>query len=228
VQKTLFIDSIGSIEVRKSKRNKRIILRCLEGGKLRVSAPFLVRDKQILKFVQQNQGWIEEQQQKSNKGFSSKLVEESCLKFEDLVIYLVVGSPKKVSVSEAIWTITIPEVNDDLTELKATIETILVKAAKAKLPQRLFEISNDCSLPYTSLKINRAKTRWGSCSSKDNINLSCYIMCLPKHLQDYILIHELCHTIHKNHSANFWNLVLQFVPNLQLVKQELSQVRYHL
>ena len=62
-------------------------------------------------------------------------------------------------------------------------------------------------LPYEQLKINRSKGRWGSCSAKKHINLSCYLMLLPSHLIDYVLLHELAHMKEMNHSEKFWALL---------------------
>jgi predicted metal-dependent hydrolase len=60
---------------------------------------------------------------------------------------------------------------------------------------------------YASIRISKSKTRWGSCSSKKNIGLSLFLMQLPLHLIDYVLLHELCHTVEMNHSRQFWELL---------------------
>ncbi len=79
--------------------------------------------------------------------------------------------------------------------------------AKKILPQRLDELAKQNSFQYRLVKINSAVTRWGSCSSQNNINLSLYLMKLPDELCDYVILHELCHTVHKNHSSRFYNLL---------------------
>ena len=57
------------------------------------------------------------------------------------------------------------------------------------------------------MKIQTSKTRWGSCSASNSINLSVYLMTLPSHLMDYVILHELCHTVHHDHSDAFWALM---------------------
>lgn len=59
------------------------------------------------------------------------------------------------------------------------------------------------------MKINSSKHRWGSCTSKRNINLSLYLMMLPEHLINYVILHELTHTIELNHGQRFWQILDQ-------------------
>ena len=60
---------------------------------------------------------------------------------------------------------------------------------------------------YNAVSLRNSRTRWGSCSNRKNISLSIYLQLLPTHLSDYVLLHELCHTVEMNHSATFWALM---------------------
>lgn len=91
--------------------------------------------------------------------------------------------------------------------LHKVIVEALRRNAKIVLPPRLYMLSMRHGLPYEQLKINSSKGRWGSCSAKKHINLSCYLMLLPSHLIDYVLLHELAHTKEMNHSEKFWALL---------------------
>ncbi|MCD8317436.1 MAG: M48 family metallopeptidase [Paraprevotella sp.] len=84
------------------------------------------------------------------------------------------------------------------------ITEILRKKAKEILPTRLYQLAARHGFHYRSVSINSARTRWGSCSNRGNINLSLYLMILPRHLSDYVLLHELCHTKEMNHGPRFW------------------------
>ncbi len=86
-------------------------------------------------------------------------------------------------------------------------EADLRKRAKQYLPLRLSSLAEIHHFHYSGVSIRKSKTRWGSCSSKKTINLSFYLMLLPEHLADYVLLHELCHTIHMNHGPEFWKLL---------------------
>jgi predicted metal-dependent hydrolase len=79
--------------------------------------------------------------------------------------------------------------------------------ANVYLPDELKRLAQEHGFKYTTVKIRKSRTRWGSCSSKRTISLSFYLMLLPSHLIEYVLLHELCHTIHMNHSPAFWELL---------------------
>lgn len=75
---------------------------------------------------------------------------------------------------------------------------------------------------YNKISIKNQKTRWGSCSSKGNLNFNYKLLFLPEYLRDYIIVHELCHLQQFNHSSKFWDLVAQTFPNFKELKQELK------
>lgn len=78
------------------------------------------------------------------------------------------------------------------------------------------------------ITIRNQKTRWGSCSSKGNLNFNYKIIFLPLELADYIIIHELCHLKEFNHSKNFWTLVEKQCPNHTHLRSELTKIRWSL
>lgn len=94
--------------------------------------------------------------------------------------------------------------------LRKVIGEALRRNAKIILPPRLKEFSEKLNLPFEQVRINSSKGRWGSCSSRKHINLSYYLILLPAHLIDYVLIHELCHTKEMNHSKKFWALMSKY------------------
>jgi len=87
----------------------------------------------------------------------------------------------------------------------------LRRRAKELLPAALEAASRRTGLRYNRLTVRDTRSRWGSCSAENNISLSIYLTELPEHLVDYIAVHELCHTVHRNHSAAFHALVDSFV-----------------
>ena len=89
---------------------------------------------------------------------------------------------------------------------KAEIEQLRT-AAKAYLPPRVAYWAAKFSLSYGKVTIRATRSKWGSCSATGNISLSLFLMQLPERLCDYVIIHELCHTVHHNHSPRFHSLV---------------------
>ncbi len=93
---------------------------------------------------------------------------------------------------------------------KARIEE-LRRAAKADLPGRIERLARQTGLRYAKMTVRAARSKWGSCSGKGNISLSLFLMTLPEHLRDFVIIHELCHTVHHDHSLRFHALVDRLV-----------------
>lgn len=86
------------------------------------------------------------------------------------------------------------------------IET-LRRAAKEDLPLRIERLARQSGLKYAKLSIRASRTKWGSCSGENHISLSLFLMILPEHLRDYVIVHELCHTVHHDHSPRFHALL---------------------
>lgn len=80
---------------------------------------------------------------------------------------------------------------------------------------------------FKKITIKNQKTRWGSCSRKGHLNFNYKIAFLPKHVADYIIVHELCHLGELNHSKKFWSLVAKTIPDYREIRAELKQHRIH-
>ena len=117
--------------------------------------------------------------------------------------------------------------DDKLQEwLHKVIEESLRRNAKIILPPRLQTLSRQHGLPYESVQINSSRGRWGSCSSRRKINLSYFLLLLPAHLMDYVLLHELCHTREMNHGDAFWALLDRLTGNrAQALRNELKRYK---
>lgn len=92
-------------------------------------------------------------------------------------------------------------------KLRHAINAALTHRAKETLPARLAQLAALHNMHYTSCTIRNCHTRWGSCSSRGTISLSSYLVLLPQQLIDYVLRHELCHTVEMNHGPRFWALL---------------------
>ncbi len=83
----------------------------------------------------------------------------------------------------------------------------LRRRAKSELPARVEELARRFGFSFGRVTIRAARTKWGCCTSRNNLSLSLYLMTLPAHLRDFVLLHELCHTVHHDHSPRFHALL---------------------
>ena len=113
-----------------------------------------------------------------------------------------------------------------LTEKSKKLPKIDREEARENLEKRLSELAEQHNFQYNRVSIRSQRTRWGSCSSKDNISLNMKLLHLPQQLIDYILLHELVHTRVKNHSKDFWNELETVVPNARTVDEQLREYQY--
>jgi len=113
-------------------------------------------------------------------------------------------------------------------KMQATSPNISREEARRILKERLNALARTHGFQYKRLFIRRQKTRWGSCSAKNNINLNMYVSLLPKHLIDYVLLHELLHTRIKNHSQKFWQELSKFVHEPKVLREQLKKFEFYL
>ncbi|MDR2361886.1 MAG: M48 family metallopeptidase [Prevotellaceae bacterium] len=106
------------------------------------------------------------------------------------------------------YPVSIPPENERLqATIRQAIEHALLVEAHEVLPARTFQLADKNGLPFQQLMIKRTVSYWGVCASSNAITLNIHLMRLPIHLIDYVILHELCHTQHKNHGPGFWELL---------------------
>lgn len=101
-------------------------------------------------------------------------------------------------------------------------------AARKKLTERLRELAGIHGFRYNRVSIRNQKTRWGSCSARNNINLNQKLVLLPDELIDFVLLHELVHTRIKNHGKEFWSKLAGLLDGADLQSQRLRMKNYGL
>ena len=108
----------------------------------------------------------------------------------------------------------------------SSLEVLRLRAeAEEYLPQSLSELSRQTGLEYNKVRIKHNVSNWGSCSSKKNINLNLNIMRLPPELQDYVMLHELCHLRHMNHGPEFHALLESLCPGHREKQHRLKEYK---
>lgn len=92
----------------------------------------------------------------------------------------------------------------------------LADQALAVIPPRVSYFASLMKVKYGRITVRNQKSRWGSCSSEGNLNFNCLLMLTPSYVVDYVIVHELCHRKHMNHSAAFWAEVKRVLPQYEV------------
>lgn len=104
----------------------------------------------------------------------------------------------------------------------ADIEKLCQKALSV-IPDKVKYYAEIMGVIYGRITIRNQKTRWGSCSSKGNLNFNCLLMLMPDKVLDYVVVHELCHLRQMNHSKKFWKEVERYMPDYPNYKKWLNE-----
>lgn len=108
---------------------------------------------------------------------------------------------------------------------KLTREKVIALAEEALkvIPERVEYFAKVIGVTYGKITIRNQKTRWGSCSSKENLNFNCLLMLAPPEVLDYVVVHELCHRKQMNHSKAFWLEVEKVLPDYKEARKWLKE-----
>jgi predicted metal-dependent hydrolase len=104
---------------------------------------------------------------------------------------------------------------------RALLQRWLKRAAYERLAPRLLQLAGDLNYSVARVSIRCQRTRWGSCSTRGTVSLNCSLLFLTLEVVRYLFIHELAHTKHMNHSANFWRLVERIEPDYRRLDRDL-------
>ncbi|MBW4695144.1 MAG: M48 family metallopeptidase [Lyngbya sp. HA4199-MV5] len=228
---------LPSYTVRESHKAKHVSLKVSVAGSLEVVVPQGYDQTAIPAILQRKQRWINRvtQQVETRHALigsepADKLPAQLCLRAIEQawqIEYCPTQLPGIRAIEQADLSLTLfGQTLDQHACSEALRQWVLGKARKHLLPW-LRTVSQELELPFETASVRGQKTRWGSCSSRKTISLNCKLLFLPSELVRYVLIHELCHTVHLNHSAAFWALVAHYEPNYQQLDASLRDARYH-
>ena len=209
----------------RSKR-KTLSLTINEDAELVVRAPKRLSLEKIQDFINEKENWIQSKK---------RLVEDQLkdvTKNQNNLLYL--GSLFPINTKESASKELVFNGQEFITnsvDPKALSLSIKKwcrnKFREIALP-RVEYFSDKHNLKVNQVRIKNQKTMWGSCSSKNNINLNYLLIMAPMSVIDYVIVHELVHTIHRNHSVNFWNSVESIMPDFKEHRQWLKVNGYKL
>jgi predicted metal-dependent hydrolase len=223
---TITDDEFGTITIRRSPRASHVRIRVAPNGTLRASLPLYAPVFMLKRLIKSSRQELREllKSQPTHYAFengmqigkSHTLVvmpsQQSQLQVKRHKQQIIVSLPEHVTLGD-------PKVVQSIREV---VIDALRKEAKSYLPKRLAYMAQQSGFQYERVRFSHASGRWGSCSTSGTISLNIALMKLPHELIDYVLVHELSHTQHMNHSTEFWNLVSSGDPLYKLHRQSLK------
>lgn len=204
-----------------NKRAKRIKLQFCSYRGLIISSPKKLSQKRLEAICVEHQEWIQKQLTK----YPPKTVEaQPCdlnLVALEKTYQLTFVKHDKHKLIEHDHQLVIQ--GQQSTQQIIALKNWIRKQAKSLFDLKLQAWSNKTQLNYLKLSVRSQKSRWGSCSSTGTISLNDQLLFMPSSVLDYIIVHELCHTVHPNHSSRYWSLVYLHYPNYKQQEALLAQ-----
>ena len=221
------IQRVNHIPVDRIIRSKRKTLALIvkPDGSVLVRAPLRTPDALIQEFVEKNTGWIEKQQAKALPTLPA-----AHRQYVPGETFLYLGVPYRLEIVEG-HASREPLRLDGEFKLAASrqIQAALVferwyrKRAKQIVPARVEFFARQYDFSYKRVGITSARTRWGSCSAAGSLSFSWRLILAPLAVVDYVVIHELVHTVFHNHSKQFWQSVETLLPDFQAHRRWLRE-----
>ncbi|GAC1386811.1 MAG: hypothetical protein NVS1B7_7100 [Candidatus Saccharimonadales bacterium] len=225
--KTFNLPAIGTVSIYKRRGAKAMKLSITHDNQIRVTLPLWVPYKVGVDFVYAKAAWIATKQTPTillepgshiGKAHQLKFVHETG---RQKIATRIAGSEVRVLLpNQTEWRSPAAQA-----AAKAASKRALKNQADSLLPKRLRTLAEQHGFSYRSVSVKHMKSRWGSCSSQQDIILNTYLMQLPWHLIDYVMLHELVHTRIMAHGDTFWNELGRFVTEIPTIRKTMRQHR---
>lgn len=169
-------NGIDDVEILRSNR-RTVSIEIKRDMRVTVRAPAMMRQTDILKFIDSKSAWIEKH------------------------LEIMASRNKEEAKSGQAERFTEEEIKS------------LASRALSEIPPRVLALAKLIGVSYGRITIRNQTSRWGSCSEKGNLNFNCLLMLCPDEVREYVIIHELCHRKHMDHSKEFWAEVERYCPD---------------
>ena len=235
-KKQLTVENIGYVTITKNRQATRFKISVQPDGTTKVTIPWLASFVNGEKFLQEHLQWILKAKEKMALRLNPPRLIQPGLLFSTRNYHyetcLGEGSKLKIRYAEKekkIFFETPVSQNigeqDFQTQLKEAVENVLRFDAKQYLPKRIAELAAKLGYTFKNVTIKNNKTNWGSCSNRKNINLNLHLMRLDDKLIDYVIVHELVHTVIPNHGPNFKAMMLKHFPDTLELEKQLKKIK---
>jgi len=212
-----------NIVIKKTNRKKTISIQ-VKNGLIDVRVPQHIAQVEIDSFIQKKMPWIKKKVDIQNKIITPKrkkfLNNESFLFMgKEFKLNIVVLKNKKNYIDDSTIQIVIKEKDiNNKPKVKIALEKTYRKYALKILTEKTMFIASSINVEPEKIKVRSYKGRWGTCSYKKDISFNWKLIMAPEKIIEYVIVHELCHLIHFNHSKNFWESVENILPDYKLRK----------
>jgi len=235
--KIVDLENIGTVWIKKNNRSRSIRISVNPYEPVTVTIPRRVSLGDSLAVVKQKEAWILQQLEKISRHYTKPGIFNEQSRFKTRGHGLVI---QKGNVGQCLarrksarLIVTYPDTHRvESKEVQGFIQEAITKTVRAEasrfLPARVLELARQHNFKYNKVSIKNTKSRWGSCSSIDNINLNLHLALLPAHLCDYVILHELVHTVEKNHGKKFWEKLNALTGDARKLRKELSLYSHYL
>ena len=209
-------------QIKVNSRSKKITLKIKSNGELIITTPPLVPKFLIKKFVEQNKSWIQEKQQQREKTSPKFIGENFLYLFGKKYPLKIVQSPEPSRVvlkkEEVILNIhdSGNKTDFDCTNPPMVLTRFIKNTAQHYITKKTAIFATKMKLEYKKISFKAQKTRWGSCSSRGNLNFNWKLAHFSPAVIDYVIVHELAHREQMNHSRSFWQLVEKHQPEYRI------------
>ncbi|MDP4205101.1 MAG: SprT family zinc-dependent metalloprotease [Bacteroidota bacterium] len=226
------IERIGEVIFVKSSRSTNLRVSVRPGHPVRVSAPAHVTDSYVMNFLKEKESWIVSQQQKFSQKMMTFLPETDFkTKMHQLIIVPnVMRRTVEATIAKGEIRVLVPrnlKVEDERVQafIKKVIVETLRREAKSVIPLLVEDMAKKFNFRYNQVVIKNVHSKWGSCSGSNNLNFNLHLMRLPDELIQYVVLHELVHTVEKNHGPGFWHLLDKVSGDAKRLDRELKKFR---
>jgi predicted metal-dependent hydrolase len=208
-------------QIRRSVRRKTLSLCVYPDNRVIVAAPAGVSSKEIAGFVEKKSGWVRKRldlnREKQEKLPARQFNPGERLFYLGTEHTLEICERRGVGVSCERGKIIVairPEIPAATRApfIRRQLVTWYANMAVKKIQERVTHYMRIIGVAPSAVRIKSLRSRWGSCSTKGGINFAWNIILAPEMVLDYLVVHELCHLVHHNHSAEYWKLVASFIP----------------
>jgi hypothetical protein len=214
--------------VRESQRARRMVVRVFHTGRVEVVVPARTSPHAIESFLARHRTWIERKREEillkalPPAPFPPQRIELAACR-ELWRVHLAGGRGRTSAAPGAGGLLVLSGDAGDRRAVRAALMGWLMERARQVLSPWLAECARELGFEYGRAVIRRQRTRWGSCSTRGTISLNCCLLFQPAPVVRYLMIHELAHTRHMNHSREFWQCVARHCPQYRRLDRRLLE-----